>query len=73
MWWLRWRWSRCRQEATYGLREYGDQITISSIALEASQRVTIVTCLAAVRGKSEDFYDYSMRWIDGVGISLNPR
>jgi len=29
--------------------------------------------LAAVRGKSEDFYDYSMRWIDGVGISLNAR
>jgi len=32
-----------------------------------------MACLAAVRGKSEDFCDYSMRWIDGVGISLNPR
>jgi phage terminase large subunit-like protein len=32
-----------------------------------------MACHAAVRGKSEDFYDYSMRWIDGVGISLNPR
>jgi hypothetical protein len=32
-----------------------------------------MACHAAVRGKSEDFYDYTMRWIDGVGISLNPR
>ena len=32
-----------------------------------------MACHAAVRGKSEDFYDYSMRWIDGVGIGPTPQ
>jgi hypothetical protein len=32
-----------------------------------------MACHAAIQGKAEDYYDYSMRWIDGVGISLNRR
>ena len=32
-----------------------------------------IACHAAISAKAEDYYDYSMRWIDGVGISLNRR
>lgn len=28
-----------------------------------------MACHAAVGGKAEDFYDYSMRWVDGVGLT----